>query len=126
MKQILAIFLLSTFILTGCTTTSSKQASMDTEIGTVIGVRSFLFTDTNDNSVVHETNKGNSKKTETVASELRNSDIQKNTYINMVELTIQESNHNLIKITQPANYSYFVGQHVSVVKQGQKAQVNPQ
>lgn len=143
MKKFFGCFIFSIFILTGCATNNnSMQTPTYTQLGTVIGVRNFVVVENNGvgtGMVVggvtggilgHQVGKGNGKKAATIVGALvgagvGNAVTQSSTNVNMVELTIQESNHNLMTITQPLNYNYFVGQQVTIIKQGQKAQVNP-
>lgn len=116
MKKTCLTLALTTSLLTGCATSKtdlSNSTPVTKASAVVIAVNHF--------------NNETSKVSSTGAVVDSNGGINKQQpVVNTVELTIQESNGNLMKVKQPQNANYFVGQYVTIVKQGQKAQITPQ
>lgn len=146
MKKIMASVVVTIALLTGCATTGSNNegipsANLNTT-GVVIGVRPYT-TQTNEISgtgaavggvaggvLGNQIGKGRGKKLATVVGAVVGAGVGANvgsTTVDhpMLELTIQEGNGNVVIITQPDNANFYVGQRVTVFKQGNRAQVNP-
>lgn len=146
MKKLCLTVALTVSLLSGCATSNvdlNNSIPVTSTSAVVIGVNYFNNQTSSVNGtgmlvgagvgglLGNQVGKGRGKKLATVAGALIGAGVGANVNnqqqtVPMVELTIQEPNGNLLKVTQPQNASYYVGQYVTIIKQGQKAQINPQ